>query len=311
MISKLRRSYDERWYAWAMIAPVVLVLGVIVVYPLVQGLYYSLTDINEANMGRTIGVNHIPASFTFVGLDNYIDVLSGADGEFYARLTWTLTWTVACVALHYSLGLGLAMLLNRPMRMSGLYRVLLVVPWAVPVFVSAFAWRLMLNKDNGVINAVLEGVGIGGVDWLGQPTTAKLAVIMVNVWVGVPFVMVALLGGLQAIPKEQYEAAALDGATAWQRFRHVTLPGLRPVSSTVVLLGIIWTFNQFGVIYLVTEGGPFGSSELLVTYAYKLGFANVRDYAMAATYGTIILSMLLVIATAYRRTLDRRQEAAA
>lgn len=308
MISKLRRSYDERWYAWAMIAPVVLVLGVLVVYPLVQGLYYSLTNINESNMGRDIGVNHIPATYHFVGLDNYFEVLSGRDGEFYPRLTWTLVWTVACVTLHYSLGLGLAMLLNRQVRFAGLYRVLLVVPWAVPVFVSAFAWRLMLNKDNGVVNVVLDNVGIGAVDWLGEPTAAKFAVIMVNVWVGVPFCMVAILGGLQAIPKEQYEAAAMDGANAWQRFRHITLPGLRPVSSTIVLLGVIWTFNQFGVIFLVTEGGPYGSTELLVTYAYKLGFANIRDYATAATYGAIILSMLLVFATAYRRTLERGQE---
>lgn len=308
MISKLRRSYDERWYAWAMITPVVLVLGVLVVYPLVQGLYYSLTNINEANMGRDIGVNHIPATYQFVGLDNYIEVLSGGDGEFYPRLTWTLLWTVACVTLHYSLGLGLAMLLNRQVRFAGLYRVLLVVPWAVPVFVSAFAWRLMLNKDNGVVNVILENVGIGGVDWLGQPTAAKFAVIMVNVWIGVPFNMVAILGGLQSIPKEQYEAAAMDGANAWQRFRHITLPGLRPVSSTIILLGVIWTFNQFGVIFLVTEGGPYGSTELLVTYAYKLGFANIRDYAAAATYGAIILSMLLVFATAYRRTLERKQE---
>ncbi|MYS84785.1 carbohydrate ABC transporter permease [Embleya scabrispora] len=306
ILRRLRRSYDSHWYAWAMVLPVVLVLGVLVGYPLVRGLYYSLTDINEANMGRTIGVNHIPATYEWVGLKNYRDVLSGSDGNFYPKLQWTLIWTVSCVVLHYTLGLGLAVLLNRKVRFSGMYRIMLVVPWAVPAFVSAFAWRLMLNKDNGVINSILGGAGMDPVDWLGQPTTAKIAVIMVNVWIGAPFNMVAILGGLQAIPKEQYEAAEMDGATPWQRFRYVTMPGLRPISATIILLGVIWTFNQFAVIYLVTEGGPFGSTEILVTFAYKLGFANIRDYAGAATYGAIILSMLILFATAYRRTLDRK-----
>jgi arabinogalactan oligomer/maltooligosaccharide transport system permease protein len=292
-------------YAWLMISPVVLVLGGLVGYPLVQGIYYSLTNITEANMGRTIGVNHIPATYKWVGLDNYIDVLSGNDGVFYGRLLWTFVWTVSCVVLTVGLGLGLAVLLNRSIKGNALYRVLLVVPWAVPAFVSAFAWRLMLNRDNGVVNAFLENIGIGAVDWLGDPTTAKIAVICVNVWIGVPFNMVAILGGLQSIPKEQYEAAEMDGATPWQRFRHVTLPGLRPVTSTVVLLGVIWTFNQFAVIYLVTEGGPYGSTEILVTHAYKLGFASVRDYAGAATYGAIILSMLVLFAAAYRRALAK------
>lgn len=300
------RFLGRHWYAWAMVAPVVLVLGVLVLYPLAQGVYLSLTNANEMNSGRTIGTNEIPATYDFVGLDNYLAVLSGEEGAFYPRLVWTLVWTVTCVTLHYSIGLGLALLLNRALRGRSVYRMLLILPWAVPPFVAAFGWRLMLNDSTGVFNAVLRAVGLEGVNWLGQPLPAKLSVIMVNVWLGVPFMMVALLGGLQTVPKDLYEAAEVDGASPWQRFRAVTLPGLRPVSGTVILLGTIWTFNQFPVIALLTGGGPGGATNILVTEAYERAFQGIRDYAGAATYGAIIASMLVVFASLYRRWLQRQ-----
>jgi arabinogalactan oligomer/maltooligosaccharide transport system permease protein len=303
------RGYGSRnWYAWAMVTPVVLVLVVLVLYPLARGLYLSLTDANEANVGRDIGVNHIPSTYKFVGLKNYVNVLSGNDGTFYGRLVWTLEWTAVGVFFHYTIGLGLAVLLNRPMRFRAAYRMMLILPWAVPAFVSAFAWRLILNGNAGPLDAVLVNLGLPSVDWLGQPFTAKLSVIAVNVWLGVPFMMVALLGGLQAIPRELYEAAEVDGATPWQRFRNVTLPGLRPVSGTVVLLGVIWTFNQFPVIFLVTRGGPGGATNILVTQAFDEAFQGVQNYSAASTYGAIILSMLVVFATVYRRRIRANSE---
>ncbi|PRX44517.1 arabinogalactan oligomer/maltooligosaccharide transport system permease protein [Prauserella shujinwangii] len=304
-LSGLRRL-RRHWYAWAMVAPVVVVLGVLVLYPLARGVFLSLTNATEMNVGRTIGSNEIPPSYDFVGLDNYLDVLSGAEGAFYSRLLWTLEWTVICVTLHYTIGLGLALLLNRALSMRGLYRMLLILPWAVPPFVAAFGWRLILNDEGGVLNAVSRSLGMGTVNWLGEPFAAKISVIMVNVWLGVPFMMVALLGGLQTVPRELYEAAEVDGATPWQRFRAVTLPGLRPVSGTVILLGTIWTFNQFPVIALLTGGGPGGATNILVTEAYERAFQGIRDYAGAATYGAIIASMLVVFASVYRRWLARQ-----
>ncbi len=300
---RLRRAAGRHWYAWAMAAPVTVVLGVLVGYPLVRGVYLSLTDANEANVGRTIGVNHIPATYEFVGLDNYVELLSGAEGNFYPRLLWTLAWTIACTALHYGIGLGLATLLNRPMRGRSVYRVLLILPWAVPAFVSAFAWRLLFNSQFGVFNVALTAVGLPAVEWLNDPFMAKVSVIAVNTWLGVPFMMVALLGGLQSIPAPLYEAADMDGATAWQKFRHITLPGLSSVSGTVILLGTIWTFNMFPIIYLLTGGGPGDATQILVTFAYERAFEGIRDYSGAATYGVLILSMLLVFASFYRRTL--------
>ncbi|MBH1933494.1 sugar ABC transporter permease [Streptomyces sp. AV19] len=309
MTMTLRRSLSTHWYAWAMVLPVVVVLAVLVGYPLGKGVYLSFTDANEANSARTIGVNHIPSTYSFVGLDNYWRVLSGQEGNFYGRLGWTVVWTASCVVLHYALGLGLALLLNRPMRLRGLYRVLLILPWAVPAFVGAFSWRLMFNEKYGVLNAVLDRLGVGALDWLGDSTLQKAAAVAVNVWMGVPFMMVALLGGLQAIPAELHEAAEIDGASPWQRFRHVTLPGLRAVSGTVVLLGTIWTFNMFQVIYLLIGQGASSESEILVTYAYRLAFQGIRDYAGSATYGILILSLLLVFATFYRRMLARQEVA--
>ncbi|MEU7168912.1 sugar ABC transporter permease [Streptomyces morookaense] len=308
-MTRIRRSFETHWYAWAMVLPVVLVLAVLVGYPLGRGIYLSFTDANEANVARTIGVNHIPATYHFVGLDNYWKVLSGQEGHFYSRLTWTVVWTASCVLLHYALGLGLALLLNRQVRFRALYRVLLILPWAVPAFVATFSWRLIFNEKYGVLNAVLDRLGLGTVDWLGDTTLQKISAVAVNVWLGVPFMMVAILGGLQAIPGELHEAAEMDGASPWQRFRHVTLPGLRPVSGTVILLGTIWTFNMFQVIYLLVGQGASSDSEILVTYSYRLAFQGVRDYAGSATYGILILSLLLVFAVFYRRMLTRQETA--
>lgn len=304
---RLRQSYDQFWYAWAMCAPVVVVLALLVGYPLVLGVMYTFTDATSLNVGHTIGVNHIPDTFSWVGLKTYADILSGPDNQFWPHFWWTIVWTVSCVTITISLGLGLAVLLNRKVRGRTAYRMLLILPWAVPTFVTIFSWRLLL-ADDGLVNSALATVGIGHVQWLSDPTWQRVAAIAVNVWVGVPFMMISMLGGLQSIPGELYEAAEMDGATAWQRFRNVTLPGLRPVSSTLVLLGIIWTFNQFNVIYLLFGSTNSDSVQILVTYSFRLFFGQEpMDYARAATVGVLCLSILVVFTEFYRRWIRRMQ----
>jgi arabinogalactan oligomer/maltooligosaccharide transport system permease protein len=203
----------------------------------------------------------------------------------------------------------MALLLNQKLRGRTVYRMLLILPWAVPTFVTVFSWRIMLS-DSGVINSALGGLHLPQPQWLEDTTFQRLAAIMVNTWVGVPFMLVSLLGGLQAIPRELYEAAEMDGANAWQRFRNVTLPGLRPVSSTVILLGVIWTFNQFAIIFLLFGSGA-PDAQILVTWAFRLGFGQQpRDYAQSATYGVLLLSILIVFTTFYRRWLARNEELA-
>ncbi|MEU5212260.1 sugar ABC transporter permease [Streptomyces sp. NPDC020742] len=304
---RVRRALGTHWYAWTMVAPVVLVIGVIIGYPLARGVFLSLTDANEANVERNIGVNHLPATYSFTGLDNYQAVLT--DGVFWDRLGWTVGWTVACVGLTFLIGLALANMLNRTLRGRTFYRLALILPWAVPAFISVFTWRMLYNEKNGILNKLLAGGGIDAVPWLNDPTWAKLSVIAVNIWLGVPFMLVALLGGLQSIPGELYEAAEMDGASAWQRFRHITLPGLRAVSSTVILLSAIWTFNMFPVIFLLTRGGPGDSTEILVTYAYRLSFVDSpRNFSESATWGVLILVLLAAVAVVYRRALRKQGE---
>ena len=308
---RLKYSYQKHWYAYAMIAPVVIVLGVLVGYPLVQGFYLTLTDANSLNSARTIGVNHIDATYKFLGFDNYADILWGptAYDRFWSHFIWTVVWTAACVVLHYGIGLGMALLLNQNLRGRTFYRMLLILPWAVPTFVTVFSWRIMLS-DSGIINSVLGGLHLPQPQWLEDTTFQRLAAITVNTWVGVPFMLVSLLGGLQSIPQELYEAAEMDGANAWQSFRNVTLPGLRSVSSTVILLGVIWTFNQFAIIFLLFGSGA-PDAQILVTWAYRLGFGQQpRDYAQSAAYGVLLLSILIVFTAFYRRWLARNEQLA-
>jgi len=314
---RLRRSFDRHWYAWAMVLPTVLVLAVLVLFPLFQGIYQSLTNLNEGNKQETICTKTLgggeeckpnPNQSKFVGVKNYVDVLSGERAQFWPQFRITVIWTLACVFFHYTLGLGLAVMLNRKLRGRSLYRVLLIVPWAVPAFVSAFAWKFIFNSRFGIANSVLDKLGFDPIAWTDNVGTALFTAVVTNIWLGVPFMMVAMLGGLQSIPAELYEAAEVDGATPWQRFTNVTLPGLRPVSSTVILLGTIWTFNMFPIIYFVTGGEPAGGTEILVTGAYRYAFEGSRNYALAATYGVLILSILMIFATAYRRILKTQGE---
>lgn len=250
-----------------------------------------------------------PEWLQFVGLWNYARILIPGEHSvearaFYRCLTQTVLWTVVNVSLHFVIGLGLALLLNRDIWGRVVYRVVLMLPWAVPVFVSAFVWRFLFNSggagQQGLVNTLLGWVGVDPIPWLSATGWTLAACIVVNVWLGVPFMMVTLLGGLQSIPHEMYEAARVDGATAWGQFRHVTLPLLKPVAVTATLLGVIWTFNMFNVIYLV-QGREGRQVEILATLAFRRFYEG--DYGLAAAYGVIILALLLVFAALYLRAL--------
>jgi arabinogalactan oligomer/maltooligosaccharide transport system permease protein len=284
-----------------MLAPVAIVMGVLVFYPLVRGIMLSFTNADRFSIGNQF----VPSSYAYIGLQNYKDILSSSDFRRVAE--FSVIWTFVNVFFHFTIGLALAVTLNRPMRFRGIYRMLLLVPWAVPTFISAFVWRFIYNNPYGFFAQVLTKVGIDPPSFLGDPTWAKFAVISVNVWLGVPFMMVALLGGLQAIDNDLLDAASVDGAGALRRFWDVTLPGLRPVAATVILLGLIWTFNMFNVIYLITEGGPANATQIFPTFAYRAAFTDYL-YGQAAAWGVIILSMLLIFGTTYRWLVARTGE---
>jgi arabinogalactan oligomer/maltooligosaccharide transport system permease protein len=290
--------------AYLFIAPALIAMLLLVFYPLVNGIYLSFTDATQFNSAKRIGETYTPASYQFIGLENYSDVFNQQTLYFWPTFGQTVIWTIFNVIFHITIGLGLALLLNRKIRFRAVYRVLLIIPWAIPSYISGFVWRFLYNGEYGFLNAFLNSIGVQDVPWLSDPGWAMVAVIIANTWLAIPFNMVTLLGGLQSIPGELYEAAEVDGATAWQKFKGITLPMLRPVMLTITLLGVIWTFNSFNIIFLVSEGGPSRSTEILSTWAWRLGFQQ-SQYGVAAAYSVIILLILLVFSYSYIRVINR------
>ena len=301
-IQKLKLA--GRAYLW--LAPLILAMAVIVYYPLVRGLLLSFTNADQTNIATQIGTISYPATYKFVGLQNFTHIIGGwfVAGSDEQHVLWqTFVWIVANALFHFLIGLGLALVLNRKMRLRAIYRTLLMVPWAMPQFVAAFAWSFLFNQQSGYIDAVLPHLGLPPIQWSSDPAWALASVIIVNVWLGIPFMTVTLLGGLQSIPAELYEASAIDGASRWQSFRYVTLPMLRPIAFLVTLIDVIWTFNVFSVIYLITAGGPYNRSHTLFTFAWFQAFQGTQKFALGGAYGMIILVILLVFTIIYSRLL--------
>jgi arabinogalactan oligomer/maltooligosaccharide transport system permease protein len=276
--------------AHAYIAPALLALAVLTFYPVIYGFWLSFTDADQTHLGDQ----------SFIGLSNFWDVITASG---FIRVTiFTLVWTVVNVTAHIGIGLFLALLLQRTsIRGKTAYRTLLLLPWAVPSYISVLVWRGMFQPD-GFINDLL-GTNI---DFLSDPTGAQVVVILVNIWLGVPFMMMSISGALQALPKDMYEAAELDGVTGWDAFRHLTLPNLRSALVPLTLLGFIWTFNMFNVIYLMTDGGPNlyfgepGQTDILITYVYDVAFRE-GAYGVAAAWSVIIFLMLLAFSWTYMK----------
>jgi len=258
------------------------------------------------NTTRVIGQRIIPAAYTFFSnpFENYAAVLQTPQYNFWSIFGQTVLWTTLNIVPHITIGLGLAILLNRNIRGRAVYRILLILPWAVPSYISAFVWRFLYNGDFGFFNNLLGSLNMAEVPWLSNPGWAMFAVVAANTWLAIPFNMVTMLGGLQSIPGELYEAAVVDGANEWQKFTGITLPLLRPVIMTITLLGTIWTFNSFNIIFLVSEGGPFRSTEILSTWAWRLGFGQAPQYGIAAAFSVIILVILVIFSTSYMRVLN-------
>ena len=227
-------------------------------------------------------------------------LLQTQNSTFPRLMRTTVAWTVLNVVFHLMFGLALAMLLNRPsLRFRGLYRAIIILPWAIPQPIIALAWKGEFNYQFGFVNALLTQLGLDPVNWLYTPLPAFVAVTFVNIWLGIPFYMVTLLGGLQSIAGEYYEAAEIDGANAWQRFRNVTVPLIRPVAVPIITLDVIWTFNNFNVIYLITKGEPNESTNILVTALYNAAFGENGQFQLgfAAAFSLIIFFVLFLFAS--------------
>jgi len=294
-LAQVLADLRDRPWLYLSIAPAMTGMVLLIFVPFFMGVYLAFLD----NQGR------------FVGLANFLDILiPSATGEtrFWFTLGVTVMWTFLNVALHVAIGLALALVLSDA-RLKGkaIYRVLLIVPWAVPNYITALVWKWIFNTQYGPANALLAILGLSPVDWLGRSFwTNFTANLVTNTWLGFPFMMVISLGALQSIPADLYEAAEMDGAGRWQRFRHITLPLLKPALVPAIVLGTIWTFNMFNVVYLVSGGAPDNQTNILITEAYR-AFRVLKNHGLAAAYSLIIF-LILAAWTAITNRVTRAAE---
>jgi multiple sugar transport system permease protein len=292
--SRLRRAGAPYLY----VVPALLFLLAVELYPIAYNVRNSLVALDVGTF--------LSGDAPWVALDNYRSVIE--DPAFKHAVGVSLIFTVACIALQFSIGLALALFFVRPFPGSTTLRALLVLGWLLPGVVTGNLFRWMFDGDSGVVMWLISAIGLGDHAWLVDPSAALWAAIVTNVWVGIPFNMLLLLPALQAIPQGLYEAAEVDGASAWQRFRHITLPLLRPAALSVILLGVIYTFKVFDLVYVLTGGGPVDATTVLPIYIFDLSLEFFR-FGEGAAASTLLLLAMLVVAAGYL-WLARREEAA-
>jgi len=286
----MKATTRKALWIFIFIAPAALVLIAVVVYPFVYNLLMSFSDMSLRHF-RT---------WHLIGFQQYAKVFGERD--FYLIFLKTIFWTVINVFFHVLIGVALALILNQQLKGRSVFRTLLILPWAIPQYIVALTWRGMFNYEYGAINLILmKYLGLNPIGWLQSPTGAFAAVIITNIWLGFPFMMVIALGGLQSIPAELYEAADIDGASWWQKTRKITLPLIRPVMIPAITLGIVWTFNNLNIIWLVTNGGePADQTHILVSYVYRAAF-NLYRFGYAAALSVVIFGILLILSLSFMK----------
>lgn len=296
-----QRLLGKDWkLAWILCLPIVAILLGLNAYPFVLAIILSFTD---KMIGR-------PA--TFVGLQNYRDVLYGAQfgATFWKAVVNTIIYTVAAVAVKSVLGMVMALFLHEEFRGRNVMRALCFLPWAIPSLIVGLSWQWIYNgTPSGVLNMILIDLGLSNtlIQWLGDPHLALWSVILVVIWAGMPFYGMMFLAGLQSIPKELYEAASIDGANVFHRFRNITLPGLSTVITITVLLSTIWTANSINFIYVLTGGGPANATMTFPMYTYQVGIAGAQRLGAASAITILFLPAFLVIIFALTRHMLKEE----
>jgi multiple sugar transport system permease protein len=281
-------------------APVVAYLGLLYAYPLYRNIDLSIRSYTVTSF--------VSGNAPLAGFANYAGIFQSP--TFGPALFNTAVFVFASIALQFAAGLALAVFFHRNFRLSGLLRALFLVPWLLPLLVSASTWSWMLNSDSGIVNAFLRDFGIGQVDWLTSPAWSLVAVLIANIWIGIPFNLVIMYSGLQGIPVDIFEAASIDGAGGWQRFWRITFPLLRPVSAITLLLGFVYTLKVFDIIWIMTKGGPATSSTTLAIWSYQLSFGSLLpDFSSAAAVGNVLIIIAVVFALIYVRARHRLERA--
>ena len=282
--------YDNIGLLFAL--PAFIYMLVFVGYPIISNIILSLQDVTVANLSR--GEKH------FIGLENYVKLFHD---EVFLRSMWnTLLFTVSCLVFQFLIGFALALLFNKNFRLSKPVRGFLMIPWMIPMTVTALIFKLMFATDIGVVNYFLRSVGLisKDIEWLTSSKTAMLVVIIANIWIGIPFNTILISTGLTTIPQELYESAAIDGANGRQAFFRITVPLLRRTIESVLVLGFIYTFKVYDLVYVMTSGGPVNSTHLLSTYSYKQSF-ELFNYSVGSAVANMLLVILLLVGIVYLR----------
>jgi len=312
--SRTRRALREHRYAYVYVLPAMFGMLILVFFPFVYGITLSFTAQTVLNVSE-------PITEVWAGFSNYVSILGDLDivrttaagsvinyQNFYWTLFITVCWTVTNVTVGVTLGMILALILNtKGLRFTNAYRVLLILPWAIPNYITALIWKGMFHQQFGVINQAIQMFGGEPVAWFDGVFAAFMTGLITNGWLSFPFMMVIILGGLQSISQDMYEAATIDGASKWQQFVNITLPSLKPTIIPAVIISVVWTFNMFNIIYLVSGGEPAGANEILITKAYKIAFEEYR-YGYAAAYSVVIFIILLVYGV-FQTRMTRATEA--
>jgi len=293
---KNRNRYISKITATCFILPAILVVGLLLLYPVASSVFYSFTS-----------KNLIKASYKFVGLKNYIKVLS--DPLFISSFFNSLKWTALSLIGQVLVGFTAALALNHIRKGRGIYRTILIIPWAFPSIVIALSWKWILNGVYGFIPHLLVKLGIA--NELPQLLTSKGLVfgtlVFINIWFGAPLIMVNVLSALQTVPKDQYEAANIDGATKLQAFYHITVPHISVVVGLLVVLRTIWVFNNFDTIFLITGGGPANLTQTVPIYAYNVGWGQ-KQLGVSSAVTVLLMIFLLIICAVYFRILNRMEK---
>jgi len=282
-----------------LIGPAIIIVLAVVAYPFLYNVILSFSNAN---------IYHL-RDWKIIGFEQYASVLS--DPVFWNILLKTVIWTLVNIVFHVGLGVFLAVLLNQHfVAGKPAWRVLLILPWAIPQYITALTWRGMFNYEFGAINLLItQYLNLPAVEWLRSPFEAFVAVIVTNIWLGFPFMMVIALGGLQSIPAELYEAADVDGASEWRKFWTITAPLLKPVMIPAITLGVVWTFNNINVVWLVSNTGePNDQTHILVSYVYKAAF-NMYRFGWAAALSMVIFGILFLFTQVFLKTTKATEAA--
>lgn len=286
--SRHRIHLGRYFTRWLFVAPAIVFVLVFFGYPIVQNVVMSFQNYTTA----TFYTGEAP----WVGIANYAAIFGNP--IFVTTVVNTALFTVGSIALQFSIGLGLALFFKRHFPLSGFLRSLLLLPWLLPLIASAAVWKWILDQGSGALNQFLGIFGVHPVPWLVSPDLALVAVIGVNIWLGIPFNTTILYSGLQAVPEELYEAASLDGAVGWRAFRHITWPSIRSVVSVVIVLGVVYTLKVVDIILGLTGGGPANSTQTLATWAYQNSFVQFA-FGHGAAISNVLIAVSLVFAIFY------------